>query len=301
MVVRSTKVTAEMIDAAPRLQMVVRAGAGYDTIDVAHCASKGIYVTNCPGKNAHAVAELTLGLILSIDRRIPENDHLAKEGRWNKGAYANCQGIKGKTIGIIGLGSIGQLVAQRALAFEMNVIAYVRNVKPELAKKLGIRLSDNLRDVVAESDIVSVHLPGGKDTENMFNHELLGHMKHDAMLINTSRASLVNEDDLIHHLNHHHHFWYGTDVFKGEPSGKEGAFDHPIAKHPRVVATHHIGASTKQAEQAIGDEAVRIIKKFNATGEVDVENCVNKEANKGGLHKMSIRHLDKVGVLAHVF
>ena len=245
LVVRSTKVTQDIIDADPKLQMVVRAGAGYDTIDVSHCASRGIYVTNCPGKNAHAVAELALGLILSIDRRIPENDHLLKEGRWNKGAYANCQGIKGKTIGIIGLGSIGKLVAERALAFEMNVIAYVRNPKPELAKELGIRLSDNLKDVISEADVVSVHLPGGKATEHLFDAKLFEAMKPDAMFLNTSRASVVNEDHLLEHMNTHPAFWYGTDVFKGEPSGKDGAFDHPLAKHPRTVATHHIGASTK--------------------------------------------------------
>jgi len=126
-------------------------------------------------------------------------------------------------------------------------------------------------------------------------------MKPDAMLINTSRASVVNEDHLLEHMNTHPGFWYGTDVFKGEPSGKDGVFDHAVAKHPHTVGTHHIGASTKQAESAIGDEAVRIIKKFAATGLVDDGNCVNRESNTGGLLKMSIRHLDKVGVLAHVF
>lgn len=183
----------------------------------------------------------------------------------------------------------------------MNVIAYVRNPKPELAKRLGIRLSDNMKDVLAESDIVSIHLPGGKGTENMFDGKLLAVMRPDAMLINTSRATVVNEDELLEHMNSNAGFWYGTDVFKGEPAGKDGVFEHALGKHPRCVGTHHIGASTKQAEQAIGDEAVRIIKKFVTQGLVDNENCVNKESNMGGLHKMSVRHLDRVGVLAHVF
>lgn len=300
LVVRSTKVTKDIIDADQSLQMVVRAGAGYDTIDVAHCASLGIYVTNCPGKNAHAVAELTLGLIIAIDRRIPENDHLLKEAKWNKGAYANCQGLKGKTLGLVGTGSIGTLVAERALAFEMEVIAYVRSPKPDLAKK-GIKQTDNLEEVLAVSDIVSVHIPGGKATEGMVDAKFLGAMKADAMLINTSRASVVNEEHLLEHMNAHPAFWYGTDVFKGEPTGKDGVFDHPLAKHAHSVATHHIGASTKQAEAAIGDEAVRIIRKFASTGLVDDGNCVNREQSSGGLHKMSIRHLDRVGVLAHVF
>lgn len=281
--------------------MVVRAGAGYDTIDVAHCAKLGIYVTNCPGKNAHAVAELALGLILAIDRRIAENVQLLKECKWNKGAYANCTGIKGRTIGVVGLGSIGLLTVERAKAFEMNVIGYSRNPKPQLAKKYGMEVTSDLEYLLTHSDIVSFHIPGGKATEGLINKDLLALMKKDAVLINTSRGTIVNEDDLLSHLEENKEFFYGTDVFKGEPAGKDGVFDHPLAKHPRVYGTHHIGASTKQAEQAIGEEAVRIIKKFVTQGAVDNENCVNKESSLDSLHKMSIRHLDKVGVLAHVF
>ena len=119
LVVRSTKVTADIVDANKKLQVVIRAGAGVDTIDVAHCAKQGIYVANCPGKNADAVAELTLGLILSIDRRIAEGVQLLKEGKWNKGMFINSVGIKGRTLGLIGFGSIAQLVAKRAIAFDM--------------------------------------------------------------------------------------------------------------------------------------------------------------------------------------
>jgi D-3-phosphoglycerate dehydrogenase / 2-oxoglutarate reductase len=173
LVVRSTKVTKDIIDADPKLMMVVRAGAGYDTIDVTHCASLGIYVTNCPGKNAHAVAELTMGLILSIDRRIAENVQLLKEGKWNKGAYANCTGIKGRTIGVVGLGSIGQLVIERAKAFEMNVIGYSRSIKKDLAKRLGFEVTDNLGYLLNNSDIVTFHIPGGKDTNDWINKDLL--------------------------------------------------------------------------------------------------------------------------------
>ena len=137
LVVRSTKVTKENIDANAKLQMVVRAGAGYDTIDVAHCAKQGIYVTNCPGKNSHAVAELTMGLILSIDRRIAEGVQLLKEGKWNKGLFSNSIGIKGRTIGIIGFGNIAHLVMERAKAFDMQVLVYSRTKKEDLEKKLG--------------------------------------------------------------------------------------------------------------------------------------------------------------------
>ncbi len=149
LVVRSTKVTAAAIDADPKLQMVVRAGAGYDTIDVAHCSKQGIYVTNCPGKNATAVAELTLALILSIDRRIAEGVQLLKEGKWNKGLFANCSGIKGRTLGIVGFGSIGQLVVERAKAFEMNILVFNRSKKAGLDKKIGFTYVDSLDELLA--------------------------------------------------------------------------------------------------------------------------------------------------------
>lgn len=301
LVVRSTKVTADNINASLKLQMVVRAGAGYDTIDVAHCARLGVYVTNCPGKNSHAVAELTFGLILSIDRRIAEGVQLLKEGKWNKGMFANCTGIKGRTIGLIGFGNIAQLVMERAKAFEMNVLVHSRSKKEGLEKKLGFQYAASLEDLLKNSDIVSIHTPATAETKGMVNSTFLSHMKPDAVLLNTSRGTVVNEEHLLAHLEANKNFWFGTDVFNGEPAGKEAAFDHPIAKHPRVYGSHHIGASTKQSEAAIGEEAVRVIKKFASTGGVDSENCVNKEGDLSNLHKMSIRHFDKVGVLAHTF
>mmetsp|Transcript_10087 Transcript_10087/g.10032 ORF Transcript_10087/g.10032 Transcript_10087/m.10032 type:complete len:195 (+) Transcript_10087:45-629(+) len=137
LVVRSTKVQKEQIDANPKMQLIVRAGAGYDTIDAVHCAKSGIYVANCPGKNSHAVAELAWGLILSIDRRIGEGIQLLKEKQWNKGMFANCKGLKGRTLGLIGFGNIAQLVHARAQAFEMNTIVHTRTQQPGLQKKLG--------------------------------------------------------------------------------------------------------------------------------------------------------------------
>ena len=302
LVVRSTKVTAADVNAGSRLQLVVRAGAGYDTIDVAHCAKNGVYVANCPGKNSHAVAELTLGLILSIDRRIPEGVQLLREQKWNKGLFSNSTGIKGRTIGLIGFGNIAQLVMDRAKAFEMNVLVFSRSKKEGLEKKLGFQYADSLQDLLARSDIVSIHTPATPETKDMVNKEFLSHMKKDAVLINTSRGTVVKEADLLEHLEANKSFWFGTDVFNGEPAGtKEIAFTHPLAQHPRVYGSHHIGASTKQSEAAIGEEAVRIIKKYSEQGAVDNENCVNKESDNSKLSKMTIRHFDRVGVLAHTF
>jgi len=171
-----------------------------------------------------------------------------------------------------------------------------------LEKKLGFQYASSLEDLLKRSDFVSIHTPATAETKNLVNKDFLSHMKPDAVLLNTSRGTVVNEEDLLAHLNSHPNFWFGTDVFNGEPAGtKEVAFTHPLAQHPRVYGSHHIGASTKQSEAAIGEEAVRIIKKFASDGAVDNENCVNRELDGKALHKMVIRHFDKVGVLAHVF
>mmetsp|Transcript_15066 Transcript_15066/g.10940 ORF Transcript_15066/g.10940 Transcript_15066/m.10940 type:complete len:336 (+) Transcript_15066:249-1256(+) len=281
------------------MQLIVRAGAGYDTIDAVHCAKKGIYVANCPGKNAHAVAELALGLILNIDRRMAEGVQLLKEGQWNKPLFANCKGLKGRTLGLIGFGNIAQLVHQRAQAFEMNTLVHTRTQVPSLQKKLGFEYA-SLDELLARCDVVSLHVPSTADTKGFVNKEFLSKMREDAVLINTARGNVIVDDDLLAHLDSHPNFWYGADTYNNEPAAK-GPFDSPLAKHPRVYGTHHIGASTKQAEAAIGDEAVRIIKKFAKSGQVDAENCVNKETDSSKLKKISVRHYDRVGVLAHVF
>ena len=225
-----------------------------------------------------------------------------REQKWNKGLFSTCTGIKGRTLGLIGFGAISQLVLERAKAFDLTVIVHTRTKHADLPKKLGFTYADTLEELLSKSDIVSIHLPATPETKNLVNKDFLGHMKPDGVLINTSRGTVVNEVDLLAHLEANKGFWFGTDVFNGEPAGtKEVPFTHPIAQHPRVYGTHHIGASTKQSEAAIGDEAVRIIKKYASCGVIDNENCVNKEKDGAALHKMMIRHYDRVGVLAHTF
>jgi D-3-phosphoglycerate dehydrogenase / 2-oxoglutarate reductase len=160
-----------------------------------------------------------------------------------------------------------------------------------LDKKLGFEYTSTLEDLLSRSDIVSLHVPATAETKNLVSKEFLSHMKADSVLINTTRGSVVSESDLLERLESTPTFWFGTDVFANEPAAK-GAFENAVAKHPRVYGSHHIGASTKQAESAIGDEAVRIIKKFASSGAVDSENCVNRERDLSKLHKISIRHLD---------
>lgn len=273
LVVRSTKVLAADIDANPSLALIIRAGAGYDTIDVAHASTKGVYVANCPGKNATAVAELTMGLIISIDRRLGENYKLQKEGKWRKGMFTKCLGLKGRTLGLIGFGNIAQRVATRALAFEMNVLTFNRSHKTIE----GVEAVSTLDELLERSDIISIHVPNNKDTKGMVNKDFLSKMKPDGVLINTARGAAVEEEDLQQHLEENQNFWFGTDVLKGEPSEKECDWEHPLGMHPRVYGSHHIGASTKQSENEIGEEAVRICKVFAETGSVDNENWVNRE------------------------
>lgn len=224
-VVRSTKVPKDTIDAAgPLLNLLLRAGAGFDNIDHAHAATKGIHVSNCPGMNSHAVAELALGLMLGVDRRIADGNTLLKEGKWNKSAFAKCRGIKGQTLGLCGFGNIGKLVLKRAKAFEMDVI--VDNAYPEQGaeEEFGFRYVDR-DELIASSDFLSFHLPANSETKGMINAELLNKMKDDAVLINTSRGGLMNEEDILAKLDSCPNFWMGTDVFAQEPSsGKLGEF-----------------------------------------------------------------------------
>ena len=280
LIVRSTKVEAGHIDANPNLALIIRAGAGYDTIDVEHASSKGVMVANCPGKNATAVAELSMGLILSIDRRLGENYKFQKEGKWRKGLFANCLGLKGRTLGIIGFGAIAQKLVPRALAFEMRVIAYTRS--PKTAE--GVEFVGSLDELLEQSDIVSLYVPNTKETKNMVNKEFLEKMKKDAVLINTARGAIVVEDDLIQHLDANEDFWFGADVINGEPTEKECDWNPPLFQHPRVLISHHIGASTKQAENEIGEESVRICQVFAAKNTIDDENWVNKANMKPKSH-----------------
>ncbi|HEV2951356.1 MAG TPA: NAD(P)-dependent oxidoreductase [Actinomycetota bacterium] len=300
LVVRSTKVTAATIEAADALELIVRAGAGTNTIDVDAASEVGIYVTNVPGRNAVAVAELTMGLLLAIDRRIPDNVADLRAGSWNKTAYSRADGLFGKVMGIVGLGEIGFAVAERAAAFGLQVRA-IRKERDEAAeeriKALGIELVDSLEDLVATSDIVTIHVPATSETESMIDTRLLGGMKEGAILLNTSRGDIVDEAALLDAIETRG-LRAGLDVYPDEPGSGETGWSSKLAQHPNVVGTHHIGASTAQAQKAVADGVVEIIDAF-VHGEI--LNCVNLAPTRLGTHTLHVRHLDRVGVLAGVF
>ena len=297
LVVRSTKVTGADLDASPSLELVVRAGAGVDTIDVEGASRRGIFVANCPGKNAVAVAELAFGLILALDRRIADNVQSARAGEWNKAAFSKAEGLRGKTLGLLGLGSIGQEMVTRAKAFGMHVIAWSRSLTDRAAADLGIERAESPLAVASRADIASIHVASTPDTRHLVGEEFLAAMKPGAFLVNTARATVVDEAAVARALDERG-LRFATDVPAGEPADKQGSFEHPLAKHPNVYITHHIGASTEEATEAIGQEAGRVLSVYAATGRV--LNGVNLAERTPATHLLTVRHRDRVGVLAAV-
>ena len=303
LVVRSTQVTEAMLDAG-RLSLIVRAGAGVNTIDVAAASRRGIYVSNCPGRNSVAVAELAIGLMLALDRRIPDNVAALRQGVWNKKEFSKAQGLYGRTIGLIGFGNIGREVALRARGFGMSIVVWSRRLAVDatarrlLAQEAGIEVADNPEVVAARADVLSIHLALNQETRGFVNADLLKHVKPGAMIINTARAEVMDYTALAAAIAEKK-LRVGLDVFANEPSGGDGTIADPILGLPNVIGTHHIGASTDQAQEAIAAETVRIVGTYMATGKVP--NVVNLATKTPATHMLVVRHHDKPGVLAHVF
>lgn len=275
LVVRSTGVDAAALNAADTLRMIIRAGAGTNTIDKAVAAEKSIPVCNVPGKNALAVAELTMGLLLAIDRNIPDNVVDLRAGRWNKKKYSAAQGLYGRAMGIVGLGAIGLAVAERAAAFGLRVHVIRKSGRPDdvadRLSRLGAVEVDDLNGLVDCCDILSFHVPASEETKSLVNQSLLARMAPGSIVLNTARGDLIDEEALIDAMDEKG-IRAGLDVYCDEPAAGEGRFDSPLARHPNVYGTHHIGASTAQAQEAVAEGVVEVIDAF-AQGRV--LNCVN--------------------------
>jgi D-3-phosphoglycerate dehydrogenase len=296
LVVRSTKVSEAALDAGA-LKLVVRAGAGYNTIDVAAASRRGIYVSNCPGKNSVAVAELTLALILALDRRVADNVQQLREGRWNKKEFSKARGLYGRTLGLVGTGQIGQEVITRARAFGMRVVAWSRSLTDERAAALGVERKSSPLDVARASDVVSVHVALKPETRGFIGREFFDAMQAGAYFINTSRGEVVDQTALVAAMREKN-LRAGLDVYANEPTSAAGEFADEIAREPNLYGTHHIGASTDQAQEAIAAETVRIIQTFKETGRVP--NVVNLARRTPATHTLVVRHRDRPGVLAKV-
>lgn len=297
LVVRSTKVTDAHLAAGRTLSVVIRAGAGVNTIALDAASERGIYVANCPGKNAAAVAELALGHILNADRRIADNVESLRAGDWKKKVFAKgTRGLKGRTLGLIGMGNIGSEVARRAQAFDMSVVAWDISLTPERAVALGVRQAESAESVASIADVLSVHVALNDHTKGLVSRTVFEAMKPGSIFINTSRGPVVDEEALAWAIDEKG-IKAGLDVFCDEP-GSDGPWNTELAAKPGVYGTHHIGASTEQASEAVGDEVVRIVTGWKNTGEVP--NCVNLARSLHASHLLVVRHRDEVGVLAHV-
>lgn len=297
LVVRSTKVRAAAFETARKLSLIIRAGAGFDNIDLSAASARGISVATCPGKNSIAVAELAWGLILSCDRRIHDQTAELRAGKWNKKEYSKARGLYGRTLGIVGLGQIGQEIATRGLAFGMDVIAYSRTLSDAESHRLGVVRAPDLLTVAREADVVTVNVPASNETRHLCNAAFFAAMKPGAIFVNTTRGSVVDEASLLQAIKDKG-IRAGLDVFENEPGSGTAEFKSELAASPAACGTHHIGASTDQAQQAIATEVVRIVHDYKAAGEAP--NVINLAKKTPATRLMVVRHLNRPGVLAHV-
>ena len=292
-IVRSTIVNAETIKSSNNLNLIIRAGAGVNNIDILTANEKGIYVANCPGKNSVAVAELAIGLMIALDRSIPDNVIDFRAGKWNKAKYSKGEGLKGKTLGIIGVGSIGKEVANRAIAFGMNVYG------KDISRIEGVQIKDfsEMEKLLPLCDIISIHLPSTPQTKGLFDKEMFSYMKPNALLINTSRPDIIDEAAMLE-ATEEKNIRVAVDVFKDEPEGKTGEVNSVLRDNPNVYVTHHIGASTAQAQDAVAEETVNIVKHYLHSGIID--HWVNRAKKSDAKYQLVVKHYDKPGVLASI-
>ncbi len=293
LVVRSTVVNETTINNAGNLKVIIRAGAGVNNIAIPAASAKGVSVANCPGKNSVAVAELAIGLMVSLDRKIPDNVNDFKNGKWNKAEYSKAEGLKGKTLGIVGVGNIGKEVAKRAAAFDMKVYGY------DIVRLEDVQLEyvNTIKEILPKCDVISIHLPANEKTKGIFNKELFGLMKPNSFLINTSRPSVIDEEALSEAIKEKN-IRVALDVFNDEPEGKTGEVSSKIQDNPNIYVTHHIGASTNQAQNAVAEETVNIIKHYLHSGIID--HWVNRAKLTDIKYQLVVKHFDKAGVLASI-
>jgi D-3-phosphoglycerate dehydrogenase len=297
LVVRSKQVAADTIQAGDQLAVILRAGAGVNTIDVKAASARGVYVTNCPGKNSVAVAELAFALLLAIDRRIPDNVAALRAHQWNKKEFSKADGVHGKTLGVVGIGQVGREVVKRAYAFGLHVMAWSHSFNLQKARDLNVEYCPDLDTMFRRADIISLHVALKPDTKKLVSADRIAMMKPNAILINTARGEVVDQPALRAALEAKR-IRAGLDVFDPEPAEPTAEFADPILAQPNLYGTHHIGASTEQAQEAIAEEALRVIETYLKTGVV--LNCVNLTTRTPAKWQLIVRHYDRVGVLAHV-
>ncbi len=296
LVVRSTKVKEDAIQSAPALSLIIRAGAGFNTIDVKYASEHGISVSNCPGKNTDAVAELSIGHLIAADRRIVYACRDLGGGKWRKKAYQKARGLKGRTLGIIGVGAIGKSVIKKAKGLEMHVIAWSRSLTKERADEMEVGYCESPLDLAKKADAVSIHIASKPETAHMINKEFFNAMNDGAILINASRGEVIDTVALKEAIKEKE-LRVGMDVYENEPATGEAPFeDKELAS--MVTCTPHIGASTDQASEEVAAEVIKIIKNYKEKGKP--LNTVNIRGKTSAIINLVVRHYNKVGVLAGV-
>ena len=244
-IIRSaTKMTAEIIEAAKNLKVIARAGTGYDNIDINACNKRGIVALITPVGNSNAVAELTVGLMLDFARNIAKANALMGQGVWEKKKLEGTE-LRGKTVGIVGVGRIGAAVAKRCKAFEMNIIGYDKFIPKARAEQLGVKIIDSFEDFIAQADYITLHIPLTEETRNLFDKAKFEKMKPNSVLINVARGEVINEKDLYEALCEKKIGGACIDVYSKEPANKE---QFPFIGLDNVIATPHLGASTQEAQ-----------------------------------------------------
>jgi D-3-phosphoglycerate dehydrogenase len=267
LVVRSaTKVTAALIDAAPRLRVIARAGTGVDNVDVSAASARGIVVMNAPGANSVSVAELAMAFVLALARNLPAADAAMKQGKWEKKKFLG-EEVRDKVLGLAGLGRIGQEVARRAAAFGMRLIAHDPFISEQIASDLGVELV-TIDDLFTRADYLSLHMPSNAQTRRLVNAERLARAKTGLRIINTARGDLVDEQALADAIESGRIAGAGLDVFEMEPT-----VDHRLQMLPQVVATPHIAASTREGQELVGEETAAALRDFLKEGLI--RNAVN--------------------------
>jgi len=261
-----TKATKDLIAKAKNLKVIGRAGIGLDNVDIPAATSAGIAVMNTPFGNTITTAEHAIAMIMALSRNIPRATATLKNGKWEK---KNLRGreIFNKTLGLVGIGNIGSIVADRAMGLKMKVIGYDPYQSPETIEKMGIR-PVSFEEILAESDYISIHTPKTPETTNLFNTETLSKMKQGAMLINCARGGIVNEDDLYEALKSDHLGGAALDVFATEPPGKLSLMDLD-----NFICSCHLGASTQEAQDNVARDVANQITAYLLTGKAP--NIVN--------------------------
>jgi D-3-phosphoglycerate dehydrogenase len=269
LLVRSeTKVTRKVIESAPKLRVVGRAGVGIDNVDVEAATQHGVVVMNTPGGNTVTTAELSFAMLLALARKVPQAYTSMTAGKWDRKLFQGTE-LLGKTLGILGMGRIGSEVAKRALVFGMRVIAYDPYLTEERAKALGAEFADSVDDVYRVADFITVHMPVTPETKHMLNAAAFTKMKPGVRLVNCARGEIISESDLLAALESGKVAGAALDVFAVEPLPA----DHPYRKQPNVILTPHLGASTQEAQEKCGIEVAEVVTAYLLTGEV--RNAVN--------------------------